>query len=70
MPELPETFKQTCDKPYDKYHYKLVFSNGNEVVFDNYMDVQAMWFQTPADFVSHIEVIDKKFQRDLVNETE
>ena len=53
-----ETFKQTSDKLYDKHHYKLVYSNGQSVVFDNYMDVQATWFQTPSDFVSHIEVLD------------
>jgi hypothetical protein len=55
---MTKTFKQTCDKPYDRHHYKLVFTNGNEVVFDDYMDVQATWFQTPSDFVSHVEVLD------------
>ena len=55
---MTETFKQTCDKPYDRHHYKLVFSNGNQVVFDDYMDVQATWLQTPSDFVSHVEVLD------------
>lgn len=55
---MTQTFKQTCDKPYDRHHYKLVYSNGNEVVFDNYQDVNAAWFQTPSDFVSHVEVLD------------
>jgi hypothetical protein len=55
---MTETFKQTCDKPYDRHNYKLVFTNGNEVVFDDYMDVQVTWFQSPADFLSHVEVLD------------
>ncbi len=55
---IMETFKQTCDKPYDRHHYKLIYSNGKEVVFEDYMDVQATWFQTPSDFVSHVEVLD------------
>jgi len=55
-----ETFKQTSDEPYLRHHYKLVYSNGQSVVFDNYTDVQMSWFQTPSEFVSHIEVLDIK----------
>ena len=55
-----ETFKQTSDEPYIRHHYKLVYSNGQTVVFDNYTDVQVAWFQTPLEFVSHIEVLDVK----------
>ena len=55
-----ETFKQTSDEPYLRHHYKLVYSNGQTVVFDNYTDVQLAWFQTPSEFVSHIEVLDVK----------
>jgi hypothetical protein len=53
-------FKQTCDKPYDRHHYKLVYDDGREVVFDNYEDVQLTWFQQAGNFLSHIEVLDKK----------
>jgi len=56
--ELPELFQQTCNKPYDRHHYKLIYSNGQSIVLDDYMDVQAHWFQTPAQFLSHIEVLD------------
>jgi hypothetical protein len=56
--ELPKIFKQTSDEPYIRHHYKLVYSNNQEVLFDNYMDVQAAWFRSPSNFVSHIEVID------------
>lgn len=57
---MTETFKQTSDKLYDRHIYKLVYSNGQEVIYDNYQDVQESWWNTPSDFVSHIEVLDKK----------
>jgi len=57
---MTETFNQTCDKPYDRHNYKLIFTNGREVIFDDYEDVQVTWFQTPHQFLSHIEVLDKK----------
>jgi hypothetical protein len=57
---MTKTFNQTCDKPYDRHNYKLIFTNGREVIFDNYEDVQVTWFQTPHQFLSHIEVLDKK----------
>ena len=55
-----KTFKQTCDKPYDRHDYKLVYEDGKEVIFDNYEDVQLTWFQRGGYFLSHIEVLDKK----------
>lgn len=54
-----KTFSQTCDKPYDRHHYKLVYTNGREVIYDDYMQVQAVWFQTSKQFLSHVEVINK-----------
>ena len=54
---MTETFKQTCDKPYDRHHYKLVFVDGKEVIFDNYEDVQVTWFQRAGNFLSHVEVL-------------
>lgn len=57
---MVEFFKQTCDKPYDRHHYKLVYSDGKDKVFDNYEDAQLTWFQTPSQFLSHVEVLDKK----------
>jgi hypothetical protein len=55
-----ETFKQTSDVPYDRHDYKLIFEDGKEVIFDNYEDVQLFWFQRGGNFLSHIEVLDKK----------
>lgn len=53
-----KTFKQTCDKPYIRHHYKLMYTDGRDVVFDNYEDIQITWFQSAGHFLSHIEVLD------------
>ena len=57
---MTQIFKQTSDEPYIRHHYKLVYSNGQAVVFDNYSDAQQSWWNTPSEFVSHIEVLDVK----------
>jgi hypothetical protein len=56
-------FEQTCYKPYDRHLYRLIFSNGKSKVFDDYMDVQATWLQTPKQFLSHVEILDKKTKK-------
>ena len=53
-------FKQTSDQLYDRHDYKLIYEDGNQVVFDNYEDVQIFWFQRGGNFLSHVEVLDKK----------
>ena len=53
-------FKQTSDEPYLRHDYKVIFENGKTVVFDNYEDVQVTWFQNGGNFLSHIEVLDRK----------
>ena len=53
-------FEQTSDEPYNRHDYKLVYTNGNTDVYDNYMDLQAVWFQRANRFLSHVEVLDKK----------
>lgn len=57
---MSKIFTQTCDKPYLRHHYKLVYSNNKHVIFDNYEDIQQTWFQTPKQFLSHVEVLDIK----------
>jgi hypothetical protein len=53
-------FKLHCDKPYLRHHYKVVYDDGTYQVFDNYEDVQVLWFQRNGNFLSHIEVLDIK----------
>ena len=60
MTGLPKFFTQTSDKPYDRHRYKLVGVNQNELIFDDWEQVQLYWLQAPSQFLSHIEVLDKK----------
>jgi hypothetical protein len=59
---LPEYFQQTCDKPYDRHHYKIVMSDNSTKTFVAWDLAMAVWFQTASQFLSHIEVIDIKEQ--------
>ena len=60
MTGLPAFFEQTSDEPYDRHDYRLVLNNGESVQTDVYEDIKAAWFQLPALFKSHIDVLDKK----------
>jgi hypothetical protein len=51
-------FAQTSDGPYMRHRYKLVDVHGDFVIFDNWEDTQMMWWNTPSQFLSHIEVLD------------
>jgi hypothetical protein len=53
-------FQQTSDEPYLRHDYKVVFEDGKTVVFDNYEDAQLLWWNRSGNFLSHIEVLDKK----------
>jgi len=57
-PSDPRYFRQTSDEPYLRHDYKLIKTNGDTVVFDNYEDVQRMWFEYNGNFLSHVEVLD------------
>jgi len=56
-------FEQTCDKPYDRHDYKLVYTDGHFKIFNNHEEFQATWFQTANMFLSHAEVLDKKVKK-------
>jgi hypothetical protein len=53
-------FQQTSDEPYLRHDYKVVFEDGKTVVFDNYEDAQLLWWNRSGNFLSHIEVLDRK----------
>ena len=55
-----EWFEQTSDGLYDRHDYKIIYSNSQSVVVDSWEAVRALWFQAPSQFLSHIEVLDKK----------
>jgi hypothetical protein len=53
-------FQQTSNEPYLRHDYKVVYDDGTYQVFDNYEDVQLLWWNRTGNFLSHIEVIDRK----------
>jgi len=59
---IPKTdsryFSQTSNEPYIRHRYKVVRHDGNFVIFDNWEDTQRLWWNTPSQFLSHIEVLD------------
>ena len=59
LPELPKWFAQTSDEPYDRHQYRLVYSNKQSKIFDSWEELRYEWFNTPSQFKSHIEVLDK-----------
>ena len=58
MTGLPEFFKQTSDKPYDRHWYEFVYSNGQYLVFESWEEVRNEWFNTAPQFKSYVNVID------------
>ena len=55
----PRFFGQTCNKPYDRHHYKMVCKN-KSVVLESWDGVQEYWWNNIAfnpDMI--VEVIDK-----------
>ena len=51
-------FTETSKDPYIRHRYKIIKSNGEYVIFDNWEETQMMWWNTPRNFLSHIEVLD------------
>ena len=56
----PRYFTCTSLEPYDRHQYKIISKDGKELVVDNYMNAQLVWFQSDCGrFLDRIEVIDK-----------
>ncbi len=51
-------FKQTSDDPYLRHDYKLIYSDGHTIIFDNYEDLMSTWFSTPNFLLDCVEVLD------------
>ena len=56
-------FDQTSNEPYNRHDYKLVYTNGNTKVFEEYQEFMVAWFQYPKQLLSHGEVLDKKVKK-------
>ena len=59
-PSDPLYFQQSSNGLYDRHHYKLVFSDGRDKIYESWEGVQSTWFQTATQFLSHVEVLDIK----------
>ena len=58
-------FKQTCDKPYDRHHYRINHSNGQSVVVGGYELAKHMWYQLARDgIIATIDVVDPVKNKD------
>ena len=53
-------FTETSKEPYLRHRYKVVKADGDFIIFDNWEDAQVLWWNTPAQFLSHIEVLDNE----------
>ncbi len=51
-------FETYCDKLYDRHTYNIIFSNGQSENYDSWEEVQVKWFQTPTQFLSHVDILD------------
>ena len=55
----PLFFEQTCNKPYDRHHYKIVCKSKSNVL-ESWEEVQEYWWNNIAFYPDMIvEVIDK-----------
>ena len=55
----PCFFEQTCGKPYDRHHYKMICKS-KSVVLESWEEVQEYWWNNIAIYPDMIvEVIDK-----------
>lgn len=56
----PRYFTCTSLEPYDRHQYRIINKDGKELIVDNYMQAQLIWFQSDCGrFLDRIEVIDK-----------
>ena len=54
----PRYFTQTSDAPYDRHYYKIYYHGGEVKVVESWEQVQEIWWNTIAQFISHVEVLD------------
>ncbi len=58
----PQYFEVSSDKLYDRHIYRLYSTDGKYMDFEDYDLLRSVWFQTASQFLSHVEVIDKRKQ--------
>ena len=60
-------FEQTSNQPYTRHQYQLVYSNKKIKLFDTWEEVRNEWWNTPSQFTSHVEVLDRKQKKKKSN---
>ena len=55
----PRYFTCTCDKPYDRHHYQIVFKDKNPITFETWEEVKSYWWNNSWFDKPVINVIDK-----------
>ena len=65
--ELPEWCAQTSDEPYDRHQYQLE-CNGQSIIFDDYDQLRAYWFQSVRNWKdAKVNVLDRKQKKKKSN---
>ena len=62
-PDDERYFTVSSDEPYDRHHYKIHYHGGETKVVESWEEVQEIWWNTIAQFISHVEVLDKPKQK-------
>ena len=57
---MTKSFTHTSDRPYKRHRYKVVTKEGKQVITDSWEKAQEMWWNTPKQFLSHIEILDNE----------
>ena len=58
-PTDPLYFTQTSEEPYNRHRYKVVDAKGDFVIVNGWEEAHQIWWNTPSQFLSHIEVLDQ-----------
>ena len=51
-------FTQTSNESYTRHQYKIVKLNGEYIIVDSWEEAQSIWWNTPVQFLSHIEIFE------------
>lgn len=56
----PRYFTCTSADHYDRHRYRINYTTGDSVEFDDFESMNAHWFQSLPHILKNVEVLDKK----------
>ena len=56
----PRYFTCTSSSDYDRHRYRINYTTGESVEFDDWETMNAHWFQSLPNVLKNVEVLDKK----------